>query len=318
MNTHSPYREAIVAIQQAQKVLVLSPGNVDGDCLGANVVFHDVLQKQGKITEHVCFRTLPEKYHFYPFVDRVLERPTRKDFDLVIVTDTAEKHLLGLPEEFSFLADGSIPLVNIDHHVSNSNWGTINVVEHACSASYMTFELLLEMGVQMTSSYATALLAGIYFDTGGLMHNNTTADVFAAASKLFAYDPDLPAITNAFFKKTSVPKLRLWGRVFDKAQLTEDGVLMAAVTPKDFETCQANKDDLDGAVEFLNYVPEKKFSFLMYDTGEGKVKGSFRTQDPQVDVNAVAQQFGGGGHKMAAGFMVPGAIEEQVRWKIRK
>ena len=148
------------------------------------------------------------------------------------------------------------------------------------------------------------------------MHSNTTAEVFQAASELFTYKPDITAITDAFFRKTSVSKLKLWGRVFEKAQLNAEGVLMSAIVPDDFAGCEAHKDDLDGAVEYLNYVPEKKFSLLVYDTGEGKVKGSFRTQDKNVDVNRVAKEFGGGGHTMAAGFMVPGRLEEEVRWRI--
>ena len=99
-------------------------------------------------------------------------------------------------------------------------------------------------------------------------------------------------------------------------KVNKEGVTVSVVTWKDFEECDASPDEISGIVDIINSVPGAKYTCLLNEDKHGNVKGSFRTQNDDVNVDEIAAQFGGGGHKKAAGFTMPGRIHEEVHWKI--
>jgi len=159
-------------------------------------------------------------------------------------------------------------------------------------------------------------LTGIYNDTGSLMHSNTSLEVFEICARLMECGGNVTQISKHMFQSTPVSTLRLWGRVLENARVNDEGVTVSIVTWKDFDDCGAGPDSVSGIIDLLNSVPDSKYTCLLNEDQNGKVKGSFRTQRDDVDVAELAAQFGGGGHKKAAGFTMPGRIHQELHWKI--
>jgi phosphoesterase RecJ-like protein len=118
------------------------------------------------------------------------------------------------------------------------------------------------------------------------------------------------------FRTTPVKTLKVWGRILENTRVNEDGVTVSVITGNDLEELNASADDASGIVDMLNSVPGSKYTVLLHEDKNGKVKGSFRTQSDEVDVANIAEQFGGGGHRKAAGFTMPGRIKQEIHWKI--
>lgn len=306
------------AINKANHVLIISHANPDGDAIGTNAALRHVLQKElGKDAVSACIDPIPEKFQFIPGAMEFVQDFELQEFDLVIAVDIAAKHLLKFHESKPALLSGTVPFINIDHHVSNENFGTLNVVlPEAAAAAEIMYDILIANGLEVTPEVATCLLAGIYYDTGGLKHTNTSKKVYQTVSKLLRHGGTLPNIVKNLFRTKSVNKLRLWGRIFEKMALTDKQVIMAAIESKDFEETGASPEDLSGIIEYLNMVPEGKFSVMLSEKEEGKIKASLRTLRDDIDVAEIAGKFGGGGHKQASGFVVPGRLEQETRWKV--
>ena len=215
------------------------------------------------------------------------------------------------------LLEGDKPFVNFDHHVSNENFGTINPVDvDACSTAMIMYKFLNFCDWPITRDIATCLLHGIYFDTGGMMHSNTTCEVYKIAGKLMSRGADLKKVSKELFHTTPVNRLRLWGRILEKAYVNEEGVTVSAVGRSDYESSGASSKDTGGAIDFLNAVPDSKYCVLLSEDEKGLVKGSLRTQREDVNLSEVASKWGGGGHPKASGFGVEGVLKPVMTWKI--
>ena len=118
------------------------------------------------------------------------------------------------------------------------------------------------------------------------------------------------------FKSTPVHTLKLWGRVLSNIKINKEGVTMSVATEKDLKDCDASSEDLSGVIDLVNSVPNSKFAVLLNEDNTGHVKGSFRTQQDDINLSDVASMFGGGGHRKAAGFSLPGKLKKEVTWKI--
>lgn len=312
------FREAKQLIEKSQKVLLLSHRRPDGDTLGASCAIHLALQGMGKQTTLACIDTPSERFAFLPDIRRFVKEFDYHAYDLIIVSDAGAHYMTLFHTIYPDIFSGKdVPVLNIDHHASNDNFGTVNMVDiESASATVVIYKWFRFMNIHITPSIATSLLAGIYNDTGSFMHSNTTQEVYDIAADLVKKGGKVFNISRSMFKLTPVSSLRLWGRVLENIKITPEGGAVSVLTEKDFEECGADNEESGGVIDLLNSVPDMKFSLLLCEDGKGNVKGSFRTQRDDIDLSALAGAFGGGGHRKAAGFSMPGRIEREVRWKI--
>jgi phosphoesterase RecJ-like protein len=181
----------------------------------------------------------------------------------------------------------------------------------------IVYDLLRTLRGKITPAMATLMLMGIYFDTGSMYHPNTTPEVYLASAELMRLGADPQQFIKPLYKTMDLGKLRLIGLILERATLRDDGMLMSAARFQEILDCGATRDDLEGVIDYLNYVPDSKFAMLLTEDERGNVKGSLRTQRDDVDVAKIAGQFGGGGHRAAAGFTLQNQrLEMQVQWKI--
>ena len=178
--------------------------------------------------------------------------------------------------------------------------------------------MLKDWGVAIDKVVALNLLTGIFTDTGGFRHANVTSDTLEIAAELLRRGARLDLISRFTMSRKDLPKLRVWAMALEHARFDEKRkVVYTVVTAEDLEKAGAREEDLEGVAELLNTIPEAKFSMLLKQRG-GEVKGSLRSEPHKgVDVSEIARSFGGGGHKLAAGFKFDGTIEKtESGWRI--
>ena len=164
---------------------------------------------------------------------------------------------------------------------------------------------------------ATQLLLGLYTDTGSFMHQNTTPESYFAAADMIDLGANISKIAKNVFHAYEFKTLKLWAKVLKNLHITSDGAAIVGVEREDYESIGAKRSDLEGVIDFINSIPEARYAVILSEDEKGNVKASFRTRQPDVDVKALAEKFGGGGHVKASGFTLPrGHLEKEVRWKI--
>lgn len=311
-------RRAVELLKEKQRVVLICHANPDGDALGALLGMGLLLERhmQELPIRMVCKDAVPPTFTFLPSSSRVFSDPDLRDGDAVIVLDTAEPKLTGFHESHPQIFDGTYPSICIDHHPTNSRFATVPIiVPESASSCEIVLAFAEDAGWAVDSDIATCLLTGVYTDTGGLLHSNTTTSVYRTVGKLLRAGARRQEMVQQVFRTAKLSTLKLWGRVLEKITISEEGGAISAVTQGDFRATGADYSELTGAVDYLNAVPGMRFSLILSER-DGKVKGSLRTLRDDVDVSAMAGKFQGGGHRRAAGFALPGKLQPEVRWKV--
>ncbi len=311
------FLEAKRLIDRAEKILVIAHKKPDGDTLGAVCAMNLALKNMGKQVQMACVDDISERFLFLPEINRFTKEFDFREYDLMIVMDAGASYMTRYHEIYPDIFKGDVPVINIDHHASNDNFGKCNIVDSAsASATVILYKFFEFCEIQITPQMGTSLLCGIYNDTGSLMHSNTNLEVFLIAGRLVEMGARVNTVAKNLFRSTNVSTLKIWGRALENVRVNEEGVTVSVVTWRDFEECGADSDDISGVVDLLNSVPGAKYVCLLNEDRGGKIKGSFRTQRDDVDLSELASKFGGGGHKKAAGFMMPGRLHREVHWRI--
>jgi phosphoesterase RecJ-like protein len=309
-------KTAEAMIMSAKKIAIISHRNPDGDTSGSGMAMRIMLSDKVQKIENICVDPLPTSFLYMPGVQHFVRDFTPSDFDLIITVDAAARHQTGMKDLKPEMFTGQIPLINIDHHISNEMFGTLNIVDaDACSTTAVLWKMFEVLGWKVPPDAATCLLNGLMTDTGSLQHSNSTPESFRIAAKMLAAGADLPSIRKNVFRTTPVETLKLWGEILNRIDIDDNGVVISTVRESDFVKTKSDPKDISGAIDYLNMVPEAKYSLLLTERG-GKVKGSFRTQNDDVNVSEIAGTYGGGGHIKAAGFTVPGRLHVERRFKI--
>jgi len=300
----------------AERILLIAHKNPDGDTIGAALGFYWYLTGLAKKADVGCYNPAADALQFLPGMEQVIHEFDDSQYDLIISFDSADPKLTGFDKSHPEIYSRKERHINIDHHPSNLMYAGINLVQTNCaSTTQVLYYLFQSFKAIITREIATCFLTGLYTDTGSFMHQNTTADTLRVGSALLAHGADVASISKHIFSTKPVNQLRLWGRILTRAKRTNDDVIVSAIRHADLEELGANKDHLSGAIEFLKYVPGIRYAKILSEEEGGHVKGSLRTIRDDVDVSAIAAEYGGGGHVKAAGFSIPGTLEHKtVKW----
>lgn len=303
---------------KAKRVVCVCHRGPDGDAIGSLIGLGSLIEQAfpDKKVLFWCVDEVPETLLFLKGAQRILEPAALGTGDVIVTVDCAEAKLTEMHQTHPTMFDATYPLINIDHHPDNPKFGTVNVVmPQAASTCEIVVQIADLLKWTITPEMATALLTGVYTDTGGLLHSNTTAQVYRTVARLLRAGAHQQSIVTAVFRTAKISTLKLWGRVLEKISVSSEGGAISAVTEGDFRATGADYSALAGAIDYVNAVPGMRFSMVLSER-DGKVKGSLRTLRDDVDVAAMAGKFQGGGHKRAAGFALTGKLQPEVRWKV--
>jgi len=298
--------QVIEELRAAEKLLLTTHENPDGDALGSLVAMHWILEQIGK--DSVMYMS-PDEFplsHEYRHMtlDGLLGAPP-EDIDERIVVFLDCGNIDRMPVDF--LQREGIHILNIDHHHDNTRFGTVNLVvpEASCTAE-IVLGLAHELGAEITSAIADALYVGLVTDTGKFMYENTTPAAHRMAAELIEAGVDTHVVYRRLFEELPFRRLQLLSRALMSVARYDDGALtIAAVERGDFEETGALETDSEGVVDHLRSVEGTKVAVLIRDVLSDEKRGcrkvSLRSTDGQVDVSQIARTLGGGGHRQAAG-----------------
>lgn len=304
------------AILDAKKIVLIAHKSPDGDALGAMLALYLALRRTGKDVTPACVDPVPAAFAFLPGAEEMVQEIDPSAYDLVVTVDCGDLKQTKYDQLHPELFDGSRTVIKIDHHPFARDFGDIKLVyTDACASCYIMTNVFETLGIKIRPDMATCLLNGLYTDTGSFMHSNTDPSVLRMAARLLRYGANLPVISKSVFHTTPLSSMRLWGRVLRSLKQTREGVTLAVVQNKDFTETGTIPEDLTGVVDWVNAVPNAKFSIMLSERGD-LIKASLRTLRDDINVAKIASAFGGGGHVKAAGFAIPGKLEPETRWRI--
>lgn len=311
------YEDAKNLISKSGNILIISHRKPDADTLGSAICLKLWIGALQKDTTLACIDRPSPVFSFLPAITEFVHEFSLKKYDLVIIVDAGASYMTNFHLKYENLFSAGVPIINIDHHASNDMFGQINIVDaKAASTTIIIYRFLKYLEVALDNEMATSLLAGIYGDTGGFMHSNTSKEVFDVSAELMKFGANIKDITASLFRNKPVSMLKLWGRVLENAHVTHENVVVSVIKEEDYTDVSSGPEQLSGIVDYLNMVPDSKFAVLLNEDRRGNVKGSFRTRNNDIDLSRIAAVFGGGGHPKASGFMMPGRIEEEFKYNV--
>ncbi len=298
------------ALEGSKEVAICCHVSPDGDAFGSMLglgLFLEGLGKKVWMSWGSPEAAIPDNYAFLPGVDRIVSHDRVPDaVETFVAIDCGDLRRLDLLVP-KFLAAGI--KVNIDHHVSNTDYGDINLVDHTrASSAELAFELIQRMGGKATPEVATALYTGVVTDTGRFQYSNTSPATLQAAAALREAGADHLTVAEQIFESAPFEQLRILGKVLSRAKL-EDGVVYSWLELEDLDG--QGLEIAEDFIDFLKVVKEASVALLLKQRPEGGWRVSLRSRD-DTDVSAVAQSFGGGGHSKAAGFSFSGGLQEAI------
>lgn len=307
-------------LKRAGRTLIITHANPDGDAIGSSLGLYLGLKSIGINVEVACIDGVPDNFKFIKDSKEMKTSFRLKDYDGIIWVDCGDKKLPKFQDEIPELFDESVFKINIDHHPSNDLFGNINFQHNnVSSACEIVFRLLEALEIKISEDMATALILGLYTDTGGFMHQNTQPSTFKNAADLIQYGADTQKISQEVFKKYEYKTLKLWSKVLKDLYVSKDEAAIVGVHRNDYESLGCTRNDLAGVIDYINSIEGIKYSVLLSEDDKGNVKASLRTRSEDIDVKEIAEKFGGGGHVKASGFTIQGGhLEKEVKWKIVK
>ena len=306
--------ELCAHLRSLQSALICTHVSPDPDALGSAGAMQRGLHALG-IEAHVYLPDpLPERIGvLLEGVPIVYGVPTRR-YAAVVVVDTATRKRVG-PQAEEVLAVGDT-IINIDHHDSNIGWGTVNYIQSSAAASAeIVYELLTRLLGTIDAQTAQLLYAGLLDDTGSFCYSNVTSQALQCAANLVAAGASPETVANTLY--FSVPERVLRLRAVALANLRmvlENKAAVVRITQAELSSCGAKTEDTEGLVDLARSVEGTVAAVFLRELADGSWKCSLRAKVPALDVNAVASEFGGGGHKAAAGCSVRGnAVEAEAQ-----
>ena len=295
-------REFNKLVQASESIIIFSHVNPDGDTLGSMLALSEFINlNYKKSTTNVIIGKTPTTYSFLSKINSCkLNTEIDKNFkyDLAIAVDIAAKDRMTDMQPVYFNAKNTI---NIDHHVTNNGYGNINIVKpDASSCGEVVYELIKTLNLDLNKEIAELLYVAILTDTGGFKYENTSNKVFEYAAELVEYGVNPTELYRKCYEEKPKAMALLNAYAISNTIFKEnDKIAYSILTKDDMKKFNAKSDYTDGISEALRQISSTEIAMLLKEADNQTTKVSLRSKN--IDVAKIAEHFGGGGHKYAAG-----------------
>ncbi|MGQ9716131.1 MAG: DHH family phosphoesterase [Anaerolineae bacterium] len=305
-------------IHRAQRIAVVIHERPDADALGSSLGLAHALRRLGKEAAVFLLDPIPFGLDFLPGLDLIVADLPGAETDLVIAVDAGEPAQIGSRLYDAILRLGA-PLIVVDHHESNTGYGTLSAVfPQKTSTAEVVLMLIQMLGVPMDRDIATCLLAGVVFDTRAFATPDTGPETLRAAALLMAEGGSLYDVMTAYRGQHPLKALRLWGEALTRIEV-RDGVAWTAISREMYQTTETTMEDTEGLANFILDAADVQISLVFRERPEGGMVRVSARSKPGVNLVPLARSFPtGGGHKMAVGFEVDPPLEEAIRMTLAR
>lgn len=316
MTTTNDFAKAVELINKSNNILMTSHIRPDGDACGSIRAVCDTMAALGKKSQPLLLSPLADWYGFLfdpsaPILgnDITIEQLSNKNFDLVVILDT--NSYVQLPELDKWLKASNLPKLVIDHHITGDGLGDVELIDTTAAATgQIVWDLLQHANWPITEKIAEALFVAIATDTGWFRFQNADRRVFHNAAELVDAGAKPPEIYYKMYQNYSPARFKLLGKMLESLELQLDGkVAFQHLMRNDFDETGAIGRDTEDFVNECQRIASVEAAALFVELKEGDFRCSLRSKG-EIDVRAIAQKFGGGGHKVASGVNLPGPLEK--------
>ena len=303
--------QIINQIKNAKHILLTSHSDPDGDAVSSLLALGLAISRLDKKVTLYNSSPIPAVYRFLPSVERIVRQIEKAEaYDVALVLDCGDLPRVGQASS----TISQIPLVvNIDHHISNTGFGDIQLVDaDACSTAEIVYRLIKALNVPLDKAIATSIYTGILTDTGSFRFSNTNPAAFAISHEMTELGVEPYSVAQRVFGTYSLERIKLLNLALDSLEISKNGKLsVMTVTNAMFDFTETQPEDVDGMINYARRIQSVKVAALIQEQRNGKTKSDSKRHfhvslrsDGSVDVAAIAGAFGGGGHASAAGFQV--------------
>ena len=306
----SKFDEIGRVLREHNRFAILSHVRPDGDALGCQIALALSLQQLGKEVRVWNEDGMLEKYSFLPRAELLTKPPAvPEDVDVAVALDTAIQNRLGT----AFAAVRSVKMwINIDHHLSNPGYGDLVYVDPTAPATgQIIFDLIKSQGFPFNREIAENLFAAISTDTGSFQYPKTSARTFEIAAQLVCTGIDVGRLNQQLYENYPRRRIELLRELLRTMRFESDGrVASFSLSLKTAAALHILPEDNEGLIDHLRAIRGVIVAVFFEELSDGKVRVSMRSKTDAIDVCAICQKFGGGGHTLAAGARVRGTLAE--------
>jgi phosphoesterase RecJ-like protein len=315
MTDHTtPYHRIVKCLNERNHFLVTTHVRPDGDSLASVLILCAILEHLGKTHQIVLDDSIPHKLDFLKGTGRIQPYGNERPFDsmpVVLVLDSSDLNRIG--RVINLIHDGAL-ILNIDHHPGNTRYGEINLINPQKSSTVeLVYPLIDIADVPWTPELATLVYTGILSDTGRFLFANTSADALTICAEMVKKGADPSMISELLYNRVNPQTMRAYAKALSSLEFHLDDQVTCIHLSNDI-LCQHERVDTEGFVDTIAGIEGVKAAFFMMEYAHEKYRVSFRSKG-EVDMNALAGIFGGGGHVRASGCNIEGSLED-VRRKI--
>ena len=304
-----------INIKNSKNILLVSHINPDGDTLGSMcAMFHLIKDNYKKKADMVIVSKLPSVYEFLPAVEEakfIEDIDLSREYDLVINLDVAS---IDRCENAKILFEKAKSTINIDHHETNNSYAGVNIIKSDASATgEVLYEIAKELEWKISKECAICLYTAILTDTGGFRFSNTSQKTMQYVGELLSYGVEPSDVFQKCYESQSKDMVLFQSYCVNKAKFVDDDkIAYTVVYKKDLEKFNYNGDDFtDGLTEKLRAIKTTQVAFVVKELNANTSKVSMRSRGK--DIAKVCSNFGGGGHKLAAGAVIKADVETAVK-----
>ena len=308
-------KEIAETIKKYDNYIITSHINTEGDAIGSELALFYLVKQLGKGAVVVNSDSVPDRYRFLPGWDKVIigDDGRAKGYENAIIVDCPTVKRSGRAAK-SVL--NSKIKINIDHHISNENFGDFNWVDpEASSCGEMIFKLYREMGLNINEEIATVLYVAMLTDTGSFRYDSTTCETHRIAGELIKLGVKPAKIAEKVYETKTLGDIELLSKALSTVKVTNDGkIAYLYVTKEMLDETDTAPDRTDGFVNFARAIEGSEISIFFRENIEDpqKVHVGFRSKG-RINVNVLANKFGGGGHPKASGCLIVGNLDDVIK-----
>ena len=305
--------KVVETLKNSRNILIISHRNPDGDTIGANFGLYLSLKNLGKEITSYCDSEIPFEFKFLLSSEinftNDIEQVLKKKFDTVVMIDCADNNRV---KNFDKIRMSCKILINIDHHVTNNNFGDINLVQpEKSSTGEIVYNILKQGNFPLNKEIVVPLYVAVMTDTGSFRYSNTTSETFIVASELISYGINAYEITEKVYESKPYKRILLLKEALNNLYLSENKKVAVMTLNKDIlKKYNASYDDTDGFVNYGRSIKGVEISIFIEEQDDG-CKLSFRSKG-NIDVAEIALKCGGGGHRNAAGAFVESNLNATI------
>jgi phosphoesterase RecJ-like protein len=307
----------IKTIKSTDHLLLASHANPDGDAVGSLLALGLALGKLNIKATLYNPSPIPAVYRFLPSVERIVRHMKKANtYDVALILDCGDLARIG---DASDTVSRIPAIINIDHHISNTHFGDMQLIDTtACATAEIVYRLIKALNASIDENIATSIYTGILTDTGSFRFSNTNEAAFAISKEMTEWGVDPYKVAQQVFGTYSLGRIKLLNLALDSIEISDNGKLsIMTVTRSMLEETGTQAEDLDGMINYARRIEDVKMAALIQEQKNGSDESSnFRRyhvslrSDSTVDVAAIASSFGGGGHASAAGFQIETTLLE--------